>query len=108
MDGNDEVKKVIDYAKNFNADVVWLCAEIEAEIAEIDDDAERHEFLGSLGLKQSGLEILSKKGYDLLGLQTYFNRGGERDKGMDSSKRSESTTSRGSNSYRFRERLYPC
>ena len=75
VDGNDEVKKVIDYAKNFNADVVWLCAEIEAEIAEIDDDAERHEFLGSLGLKQSGLEILSKKGYDLLGLQTYFTAG---------------------------------
>ncbi len=75
VDGNDEVRKVEDYAKAYNADVVWLCAEIEAEIAEIEDDAERHEFLGSLGLKQSGLEILSKKGYDLLGLQTYFTAG---------------------------------
>lgn len=75
VQGNSETRKVQEYADTLEAGVVWLCASIEAEIAEIEAAEERREFLDSLGLEQSGLELLSKKGYDLLGLQTYFTAG---------------------------------
>lgn len=75
VDGNEHVKTVQAYAAKENSEVVWLCASIEAEIAELDDEEEKSEFLESLGLEQSGLGILAQKGYDLLGLQTYFTAG---------------------------------
>jgi ribosome-binding ATPase len=75
VDGNDEVMKVKGHADKEGAEVVWLCASIEAEIAELDDEEERKEFLESLGLEESGLGILAQKGYVLLGLQTYFTAG---------------------------------
>lgn len=75
VDGNSEVEKVKGHAAKENAQVVWLCASIEAEIAELDDEDEKKEFLESLGLKESGLGILAQKGYTLLGLQTYFTAG---------------------------------
>ena len=73
--GNEHVEKVKVHAKTQNAEVVWLCASIESEIAVLDDEEEKAEFLDSLGLKQSGLAVLARKGYDLLGLQTYFTAG---------------------------------
>ena len=73
--GNAEVEKVKKHAAKENAQVVWLCASIEAEIAELDDEEEKKEFLESLGLEESGLGVLAQKGYTLLGLQTYFTAG---------------------------------
>lgn len=75
VDGNAEVEKVKEHASKEGAEVVWLCASIEAEIAELEDEEERNEFLESLGLKESGLGVLAQKGYALLGLQTYFTAG---------------------------------
>lgn len=56
------------------AEVVALCAAIEAEIAELDDE-EKSMFLADLGLEEPGLNRLIRAGYKLLGLQTYFTAG---------------------------------
>ena len=57
-----------------NAPVVAVCAAMESEIAELDDD-EKAEFLAEMGLQEPGLNRLIRAGYDLLGLQTYFTAG---------------------------------
>ncbi len=75
VSGNDQVEQVKAHAAKESAEVVWLCASIEAEIAELDDEADKAEFLESLGLEASGLGVLAQKGYSLLGLQTYFTAG---------------------------------
>lgn len=51
-----------------------ISAAVEAEIAEL-DQADAQEFLESLGLKRSGLEVLAQKAYETLGLQSYFTAG---------------------------------
>ncbi|MCL2379169.1 MAG: redox-regulated ATPase YchF [Coriobacteriia bacterium] len=53
-----------------------LCAKIESELAEL-DDSEAAEFLTELGVEQSGLVILIREAYKLLGLQSYFTAGPE-------------------------------
>ena len=63
VEGNAEVQKVQKHAEQVGAEVVWLCASMEAEISELDDEEEKKEFLSELGLTQSGLEVLSKKSY---------------------------------------------
>jgi len=54
--------------------VVAVCASIEAEIVELDDD-EKQEFLSDLGLEEPGLNRVVRAGYSLLGLETYFTAG---------------------------------
>ncbi|MCP5472456.1 MAG: redox-regulated ATPase YchF [Steroidobacteraceae bacterium] len=56
------------------AQVVAVCAAIEAEIAQL-DEADRSEFLRELGLEEPGLNRVIRAGYALLGLQTYFTAG---------------------------------
>ena len=56
------------------APVVALCAAIEAEIADLDDE-DKGDFLASMGLEEPGLNRLIRTGYKLLGLQTYFTAG---------------------------------
>ncbi|MFT5571418.1 MAG: GTP-binding protein YchF [Cryomorphaceae bacterium] len=56
------------------ANVVVICAAIEAEIAELDDD-EKIEFLQEIGQHEPGLDRVIRAGYQLLGLQTYFTAG---------------------------------
>ena len=51
-----------------------ICAEVEAELSEL-DDREAHEYLESLGLKKSGLETLAQEAYHILGLQSFFTAG---------------------------------
>jgi len=53
---------------------VYLCAKLENELASLDNDSAL-EYMREIGLKKSGLSKLIKKGYDLLGLQTYFTAG---------------------------------
>jgi GTP-binding protein YchF len=56
------------------AQVVAVCAAIEAEISQL-EDADRAEFLKDLGLEEPGLNRVIRAGYALLGLQTYFTAG---------------------------------
>lgn len=65
---------VNDFAKSENAVVVPLCNQIEAEIAQLDED-EKAEFLESMGLSQTGLDRVINAGYKLLDMQTYFTAG---------------------------------
>jgi len=72
--GNEYVKEVKEYAKNEDSEVFVICAQIEQEIAELDDD-EKQMFLEDLGLKESGLDKLIKASYSLLGLISYLTSG---------------------------------
>ena len=71
---NEGVQAVREYAKGEQSEVFVVCAEIEAEISELDDD-EKKMFLEDLGLKESGLEKLLKASYKLLGLISYLTAG---------------------------------
>ncbi len=72
--GNAHSDKVAKHAEAEGAPCVVICAQIEAELAQLEDE-ERAEFLDSLDLKEAGLDRLIHAGYDLLGLQTYFTAG---------------------------------
>jgi len=72
--GNDFVAKVKDLARAEGAGVVVVCAAMEAEIAELDDE-DKQAFLDDLGLTEPGLNRVVRAGYELLGLQTYFTAG---------------------------------
>ena len=72
--GNPFVQEVRDYAAQEDCEVFVVCAEIEQEIAELDDE-EKQMFLEDLGLKESGLEKLIKASYKLLGLISYLTAG---------------------------------
>ena len=61
-------------ANEEGAEVVPVCAAIEAEIVELDED-ERGEFLADMGLEEPGLNRVVRAGYKLLGLETYFTAG---------------------------------
>jgi hypothetical protein len=61
-------------AEREDAGVVAVCAAIEAELAELDDEA-RQEFLADMGLEEPGLDRVVRAGYRLLGLETYFTAG---------------------------------
>jgi len=67
----DQVKEIADFE---GAGVVPICAAIEAEIAQLEDD-EKKEFLQDLGLLESGLDRVIHAAYRLLGLSTYFTAG---------------------------------
>jgi len=71
---NEYVKKVKEYAKKENAQVVSLCAKVEEELSEL-DEKDKKEMLEGLGLDDSGLNKLIKATYDILGLATYFTVG---------------------------------
>ena len=71
---NEGVQAVREYAKGEQSEVFVVCAEIEAEISELDDD-EKKMFLEDLGLEESGLENLIKASYKLLGLISYLTAG---------------------------------
>ena len=71
---NEGVQAVREYAKGEQSEVFVVCAEIEAEISELDDD-EKKMILEDLGLKESGLEKLIKASYKLLGLISYLTAG---------------------------------
>ena len=73
-DDNDYVKAVKQHAAEAGAEVVTLCAAIEAELAALEEQ-DRLEFLESLGLQEPGLDRVIRAGYHLLGLQTYFTAG---------------------------------
>lgn len=71
---NEFVKEVREFAKNEHSEVFVICAQIEQEIAELDED-EKKMFLDDLGLEESGLEKLIRASYSLLGLISYLTAG---------------------------------
>lgn len=73
-DENELVNKVREYAQGENAQVIPISAKIESEIAELNKD-EKKEFLEELGLEASGLDLLIRAAYQLLGLETYLTAG---------------------------------
>ena len=75
-DGADNagVQEVREYAKETGSEVFAICAQIEEEISELDDE-ERQMFLDDLGLKESGLEKLIRASYHLLGLMSFLTSG---------------------------------
>ena len=72
--GNEHVERVRELAVAESSGVVVVCAAMEAEIAELDDE-DKQAFLDDLGLTEPGLNRVIRAGYDLLGLQTYFTAG---------------------------------
>ena len=71
---NSLLTAVEQLAKNDNSQVVAICADMEAEIAELEEE-DKQSFLIEMGQQESGLERLIFSGYSLLGLQTYFTAG---------------------------------
>ncbi|WP_417688405.1 redox-regulated ATPase YchF [Pseudidiomarina sp.] len=74
FENNPYLDKVREIASKEDAIVVPVCAEIESEIAELDDD-EKAEFMADLGIEEPGLNRVIRGGYELLNLQTYFTAG---------------------------------
>ena len=72
--GNSYYERVVEYANEENSEVVMICAKIESELAELNDD-EKVEFLSELGIQESGMDQLIRKTYSLLGLATFFTVG---------------------------------
>jgi hypothetical protein len=71
---NPMVNEVREFAAGENSEVFVICAQIEQEISELDDD-EKAMFLEDLGLKESGLEKLIKASYHILGLHSFLTAG---------------------------------
>lgn len=71
---NEYVKKVRQIAESENAEVTVICAELESEVAELDDE-ERALFLNELGIEESGLDQLIKASYSLLDLISFLTAG---------------------------------
>jgi hypothetical protein len=71
---NPLLDQLTGYAKEQNAPIVAICAAIEAEIADLDDE-DKGAFLADMGMEEPGLNRLIRAGFKLLGLQTYFTAG---------------------------------
>lgn len=71
---NDYVTKVRELIKD-SAPIVKICGSLESEIAEMEDEAERAEFLAEMDITESGLAQMIRAGHKLLGLNTYFTAG---------------------------------
>ncbi|MCH9694288.1 MAG: redox-regulated ATPase YchF [Gammaproteobacteria bacterium] len=74
FENNPHLDAVRGYAEREGAEVVAICASIEAEIALLDDE-DKEVFLSDLGFDEPGLNRVIRHGYSLLGLQTYFTAG---------------------------------
>jgi GTP-binding protein YchF len=71
---NEYVQALKEYASTRNSEVIKLCAKMEEEMIDFDDE-ERDEMLADLGVKESGLQQIIHRGFDKLGLQSYFTAG---------------------------------
>ncbi len=74
---NPYVQKVKAYAADEGAEVLITCGKIESEIAALETQEERDEFLEMIGLEESGLDALIHAGYRTLGLRTFFTAGSD-------------------------------
>jgi GTP-binding protein YchF len=74
FENNPLLAKVEELGKKEHAPVVAVCAKIESEIADLEDE-DKSMFLAEMGLEEPGLNRVIRATYDLLGLQTYFTAG---------------------------------
>ena len=74
---NKYVETVQKIAKEQKSEAIVICGKFEADLAEIDDENDRKEFMESAGLKESGLSVLAKHVYHLMGLRTFFTGGSD-------------------------------
>lgn len=74
LEDNEHVISLREHAKKNNCELIKLCAKVEEELIGLDDD-EAQEFLTDLGVEESGLEQIIHKGFDKLGLMSYFTAG---------------------------------
>lgn len=74
---NKYVETLRKIAESENSEVVVICGKFEADLAEITDPADRKDFMESVGLKESGLAVLARKAYHLMGLATFFTGGAD-------------------------------
>ncbi len=75
LNGNEYVSQLREAVAGDQAEIVMICAAIEAEIAELESPEDRVAFLADLGLQESGLNRLIRSAYKLLDLITYFTAG---------------------------------
>ncbi|MGM0432077.1 MAG: redox-regulated ATPase YchF [Spirochaetota bacterium] len=78
--GNSFTRQVEEIAHQENAEVVSICGKLESEIAALETQEERREFLEAAGLEESGLNRLIGVGYNTLGLRTFFTAGPDEDR----------------------------
>lgn len=74
FENNPHLDRLREFAAKEGAPVVAVCAKIEEELADLEDE-DKKAFLADLGLEEPGLNRLIRAGYELLGLQTYFTAG---------------------------------
>jgi len=74
FENNSYLDLITEHAKKEGAVVVTVCASIEEELIELDEE-EKKDFLDEMGLEEPGLNRVIRAGYNLLGLQTYFTAG---------------------------------
>lgn len=74
LEDNEYVTALRAHAKKNNCELIKLCAKVEEELIGL-DDAEAKEFLDELGVQESGLDQIIHKGFDKLGLMSYFTAG---------------------------------
>ncbi len=74
--GNDYVSKVKAALGEHSNDVIVIAGELEAEIAELEDEEDRKEFLNDAGLDEPGVNKLVRAAYNILDLQSFFTAGG--------------------------------
>jgi ribosome-binding ATPase YchF (GTP1/OBG family) len=74
MNTNSWLDRLNELAEKENSRVIAVCAAVESEIAELDEDS-KAEFMQSLGLEEPGLNRIIRAGFTLLGLHTYFTAG---------------------------------
>ena len=72
---NKYVEIVKKYADEEKSEVVVICGKFESDLAEITEPADKKEFMESVGLTESGLSVLARKTYHLMGLRTFFTGG---------------------------------
>jgi len=75
IDGNAHTQRFKEAIKSENAEVLLICAGIEAEIAELESKEERMEYIEAMGLQEPGVNRIIRSAYKLLNLYTYFTAG---------------------------------
>ena len=75
LSGNEFTNKIEKYAKENNSEILLISAKIESEISQIANEKDKKEFLESMGLSETGLKRVIRKGYEILNYINYFTAG---------------------------------
>ena len=74
---NNYVETVKKFAAEQKSEVIVICGKFESDLSDITDENDRKEFMDSVGLKESGLTVLARTVYHLMGLRTFFTGGAD-------------------------------